>query len=54
MKNFGIFMLGVLTTLVVMLGVFVYNTVGVYTQTTYVYNPSAITNMFGTYSETTK
>lgn len=50
-KYFG---LGVLTTIVVLMGVFMYNTVSVRTETTYTYNPAGITRMFGSYAEVTK
>ena len=47
------FFLGVLTTIAVLFGIVIYNTVNVRTTTTVSYNPTGITHMFGSYAEVT-
>lgn len=51
MRTFLGFVMGVLTTLVVLGVVVIWNCFGVYTTTKVVYNPESIVSMFGSYTE---
>ena len=48
------FVFGMMTTVMILMGIFVWNTVSVHTETTYRYNPQGITNLFGSYTELTR
>lgn len=51
MKNF---IMGMMTVLLIEAGLFVWNTCGVRTETKFWYNPDAVVQMFGEYSETVR
>lgn len=52
--KFKAFSLGVILTMFVELLIFVYFTCNIQVKTTYLYNPQAVVEMLGNYSETTK
>lgn len=52
--KFKAFSLGIFTTLVLEVLVFLYMTCNIQVKTTYLYNPSAVVEILGNYSETTK
>lgn len=53
MNTFKGIVLGIILTLVVEMGIFVYQTCGMQVTTKYIYNPSNIVNMIPAYAETT-